>query len=154
MHLTLKTGIPSCTRYNLEVVAALATPCSGYLEQGRHTKTSILMAFYGQCLVMAAWTNHSSGIFLNCDLLFDPTGTLKEEDTKLVQAASVKAKLPILLTDFFLLVQAASLEAKLAIFFTDFFLLLYVYCFSPTSVCSIFFYFLQPAFGRESLDQP
>ena len=150
MHLTLKTGIPSCTRYNLEVVAALATPCSGYLEQGRHTKTSILMAFYGQCLVMAAWTNHSSGIFLNCDWLFDPTGTLKEEDTKLVQAASVKAKLAILFTDFFLflLVQAADH------FFTDFFLLLYVYCFSPTSVCSIFFYFLQPAFGRESLDQP
>ena len=150
MHLTLKTGIPSCTRYNLEVVAALATPCSGYLEQGRHTKTSILMAFYGQCLVMAAWTNHSSGIFLNCDLLFDPTGTLKEEDTKLVQAASVKAKLAILFNDFFLflLVQAADH------FFTDFFLFLYVYCFSPTSVCSIFFYFLRPVFGRESLDQP
>ena len=80
------------------------------------------MAFYGQCLVMAAWTNHSSGIFLNCDWLFDPTGTLKEEDTKLVQAASVKAKLAILFTDFFLflLVQAADH------FFTDLFLLLYV----------------------------
>ena len=29
-------------RYNLEVMAALATHCSGYLELGRHTKTSIL----------------------------------------------------------------------------------------------------------------